>query len=107
MLALAARLAPALETAPSRLMMSTEGETEPSSAAPPPESTARRAFRLPLQGAPSPVAPARVRYRPQAAIEAQFGCWPVACSFARALSLGLVGEASIDALIRDHLESTA
>jgi len=52
-------------------------------------------------------APARVRYRAQAAIEAQFGRWPQDCSFARAQSLGLVGEASIDALIRDHLESTA
>jgi len=52
-------------------------------------------------------APARVSYRPQAAIEAQFGRWPIDCSFARAKSLGLVGEASIDALIRDHLESTA
>jgi len=52
-------------------------------------------------------APARVRYRPQAALEAQFGRWPRDCSFARAQSLGLVGEASIDALIRDHLESTA
>ena len=52
-------------------------------------------------------APARVSYRPQAAIEAQFGRWPRDCAFARAHSLGLVGEASIDALIRDHLESTA
>ena len=52
-------------------------------------------------------APARVRYRPQAAIEAQFGRWPRDCSFARAQALGLVGEASIDALIRDHVESTA
>jgi D-erythronate 2-dehydrogenase len=52
-------------------------------------------------------APARVRYAPRPAIEAQFGRWPVDCSFARAESLGLVGEASIDALIRDHLEATA
>jgi nucleoside-diphosphate-sugar epimerase len=52
-------------------------------------------------------APARVRYAPRPAIEAQFGRWPLDCSFARAESLGLVGEASIDALIRDHLESTA
>ena len=52
-------------------------------------------------------APARVRYAPQPAIEAQFGRWPIDCSFAHAESLGLVGEASIDALIRDHLESTA
>jgi len=54
-----------------------------------------------------PAAPARVRYAPRPAIEAQFGRWPLDCSFARAESLGLVGEASIDALIRDHLESTA
>jgi len=52
-------------------------------------------------------APRRVSYRPQAAIEAQFGRWPRDVSFTRAASLGLVGEASIDALIRDHLESTA
>ena len=52
-------------------------------------------------------APARVRYAPRPEIEAQFGRWPRDCSFARAESLGLVGEASIDALIRDHLESTA
>jgi len=52
-------------------------------------------------------APDRVRYRPQATIEAQFGRWPRDRAFARAHSLGLVGEASIDALIRDHLESTA
>jgi len=52
-------------------------------------------------------APARVRYAPRPEIEAQFGRWPRDCSFARAHSLGLVGEASIDALIRDHLESTA
>jgi len=52
-------------------------------------------------------APARVRYAPRPAIEAQFGRWPLDCSFARAESLGLVGEASIDALIRDHVETTA
>jgi len=52
-------------------------------------------------------APARVSYRPQAAIEAQFGRWPRDSEFARAQSLGLVGEASIGTLIRDHLESTA
>lgn len=52
-------------------------------------------------------APARVRYLPQPDIEAQFGRWPRDASFARAEALGLVGEASIDALVRDHLESTA
>jgi len=58
-------------------------------------------------GRVDPRAPACVSYRPQAAIEAQFGRWPRDCAFARAQSLGLVGEASIDTLIRDHLESTA
>ncbi|MDQ6639391.1 MAG: NAD-dependent epimerase/dehydratase family protein [Pseudomonadota bacterium] len=56
-------------------------------------------------GRVDPAAPARVRYRPQAAIEAQFGRWPRSSSFARAESLGLLGEASIDALIRDHTET--
>lgn len=50
-------------------------------------------------------APARVRFRPQAAIEAQFGRWPRDCSFGRAEALGLVGEASIDAIVRDHASS--
>jgi nucleoside-diphosphate-sugar epimerase len=52
-------------------------------------------------------APARVRYRPEAPIEAQFGRWPRDCAFARAESLGLAAAPSIDALIRDHLETTA
>ena len=52
-------------------------------------------------------APGRIRYLPRPAIEAQFGRWPLDCSFARAEALGLVGEASIAALIRDHLETTA
>ena len=52
-------------------------------------------------------APSRVRYAPQPEIEAQFGRWPRAASFARAEALGLVGEASIDTLVRAHLESTA
>ncbi len=52
-------------------------------------------------------APARVRYRRRPEIEAQFGRWPRDGAFTRAESLGLVGEASIDALIRDHLETTA
>lgn len=52
-------------------------------------------------------APARVRHTPLPDIEAQFGRWPRAASFARAEALGLVGEASIDTLVRDHLESTA
>ena len=52
-------------------------------------------------------APGRVRYAPRPAIEAQFGRWPLDSSFAHAEARGLVGEASIDALIRDHLETTA
>jgi nucleoside-diphosphate-sugar epimerase len=56
-------------------------------------------------GRVDPAAPARVRYRRKPAIEAQFGRWPRDCTFARADALGLVGEASIDTLIRDHLES--
>jgi len=47
-------------------------------------------------------APARVRYAPQPEIEAQFGRWPRDCAFSRAEALGLVGEASIDALVREH-----
>ncbi len=58
-------------------------------------------------GRVDPAAVARVRYRRKPAIEAQFGRWPRDCSFARADALGLVGEASIDTLIRDHLEQTA
>jgi len=50
-------------------------------------------------------APARVRFRPRAGIEAQFGRWPRERAFARAHALGLAGEASIDTLIRDHLET--
>lgn len=50
-------------------------------------------------------AAARVRYAPQAEIEAQFGRWPRAASFTRADALGLVGEASIDALVREHAGS--
>jgi D-erythronate 2-dehydrogenase len=51
-------------------------------------------------------AAARVRYRRRPEIEAQFGRWPRDASFKRADTLGLVGEASIDTLIRDHLETT-
>jgi nucleoside-diphosphate-sugar epimerase len=52
-------------------------------------------------------APARVRYAPAPEIEAQFGRWPRDCAFSRAESLGLIGEVSLDALIRDHLETTS
>jgi len=57
-------------------------------------------------GRVDPAAPARVRYRRRPEIEAQFGRWPRDCAFTRADALGLVGEASIDTLIRDHLEAT-
>ena len=52
-------------------------------------------------------APARVRFQADAKIEAQFGRWPRNASFKRAAALGLVGDASIDTIIRDHLESSA
>jgi nucleoside-diphosphate-sugar epimerase len=52
-------------------------------------------------------APGRVRFRRRPEIEAQFGRWPRDCSFARAESLGLVGESSIDTLVSDHLETTS
>jgi nucleoside-diphosphate-sugar epimerase len=52
-------------------------------------------------------APARVRFAPEAKIEAQFGRWPREVSFARATALGLVRDDSIDTIVRDHLESHA
>ena len=50
-------------------------------------------------------APKRVRYAPRPEIEAQFGRWPRAASFARAESLGVAGATSLEALIRDHLDA--
>ena len=47
-------------------------------------------------------APARVGFAPDARIEAQFGRWPRAASFARAAALGLERDDSIDAIIRDY-----
>jgi D-erythronate 2-dehydrogenase len=55
-------------------------------------------------GAIDSAAPARVQYRPQAAIEAQFGRWPLECSFERANALGLHAEASIEALLENCLQ---
>ena len=52
-------------------------------------------------------APARIRFQPIPQIEAQFGRWPRDASFGRAKELGLVGDASIDTIVRDHLESPA
>ena len=51
-------------------------------------------------------APERVSYKPQPAIEAQFGRWPLNCSFERAAALGLPAEESIDSLLRNCLEPT-
>lgn len=56
-------------------------------------------------GRVDPAAPARIRYRPDTAIEAQFGRWPLDCAFDQGRALGLSVDASIDALIRTHLES--
>ena len=53
-------------------------------------------------GRVDPAAPARVRFAPDARIEAQFGRWPRDASFARAESLGLVHDSSIEAIIREH-----
>ncbi len=52
-----------------------------------------------------PATAARVGYAPQSALEAQFGRWPLDCEFARARALGLEADSSLDALIRNHLET--
>jgi D-erythronate 2-dehydrogenase len=44
-------------------------------------------------------APARISYQPQLELEAQFGRWPLNCSFERAAALGLHVDASLDALL--------
>ena len=51
-----------------------------------------------------PAAAARIEHRPLPAIEAQFGCWPLDCTFAKGQALGLVADASIDDVIRRHSE---
>ncbi|MEO6410936.1 MAG: NAD-dependent epimerase/dehydratase family protein [Burkholderiaceae bacterium] len=56
-------------------------------------------------GRVDPAAAARVGYAPQAALETQFGRWPLDCQFARARTLGLEADVSLDALIRNHLET--
>ena len=58
-------------------------------------------------GRVDPDAPARVRFAPDAKIEAQFGRWPRDVSFARAAALGLARDESIDTVVRDHLQSLA
>lgn len=52
-------------------------------------------------------APARVRFRPVAAIEAQFARWPRDAEFARAESLGLARATTIDAIVRRYREASA
>jgi len=49
-------------------------------------------------------APGRVSYRPDPNLEAQFGRWPLQCSFESAQALGLQRDASLDDLIRTCLE---
>ncbi len=49
-------------------------------------------------------APRRVSYRADPTIEAQFGRWPLECSFDRAQTLGLQRDASLDTLIHTCLE---
>ena len=46
-------------------------------------------------------APARIRFDPEPALEAQFGRWPLDAAFDRALALGLSTDASLDALLRE------
>jgi nucleoside-diphosphate-sugar epimerase len=50
-------------------------------------------------------AAARIAFAPQPAIEAQFGRWPLDCAFDKGRALGLSCVASIDDVIRTHLES--
>ena len=52
-----------------------------------------------------PTAPARIRFDPQPAIEAQFGRWPLDCAFERGRRIGLTCDASIDDVIRTHRET--
>jgi nucleoside-diphosphate-sugar epimerase len=77
---------------------------------------ARRAFNTPslavsvadvvaALGRVDPGAAARVSFAPDPRIEAQFGRWPLDCAFDRALALGLERDASIDSIVRRHLET--
>jgi len=50
-------------------------------------------------GRADPEAPGRVRFEPQPDLEPQFGRWPRDCDFERASALGLVTDASLDALL--------
>lgn len=53
-----------------------------------------------------PEAPSRIRFDPQPALEAQFGRWPRDFAFDRASALGLAVDASLDAIVRNHLHET-
>jgi D-erythronate 2-dehydrogenase len=53
-----------------------------------------------------PRAAGLVRFEPDAALEAQFGRWPLDCAFAKAQALGLATDASLDALLRTCIESS-
>jgi nucleoside-diphosphate-sugar epimerase len=56
-------------------------------------------------GRADPRASARVRFASDPALEPQFGRWPREARFERARALGLEADASIDAIVRRHLES--
>jgi nucleoside-diphosphate-sugar epimerase len=56
-------------------------------------------------GRADPRAVARVRFEPDPALEPQFGRWPRDARFDRALAVGLGRDASIDAIVRRHLET--
>lgn len=53
-------------------------------------------------GRVDPHASARVRFAPEAQVEAQFGRWPLDCSFERAEALGLACDASVDAVVNAY-----
>jgi nucleoside-diphosphate-sugar epimerase len=52
-----------------------------------------------------PAAAARIRHRPEPALEAQFGRWPLDCGFDKGRALGLTTDESIDAVLRAHVEA--
>jgi nucleoside-diphosphate-sugar epimerase len=47
-----------------------------------------------------------VRFAADPALEAQFGRWPLDCTFAKAHAIGLVADASLDALLRTCIEQS-
>jgi hypothetical protein len=56
------------------------------------------------RGAPATIG--RTQWQPDAALQAIVAQWPQRFDSSRARALGLLGSASLDALIDDHLEST-